>query len=137
MSQPIATSRSQIACTFASLALFDDDVEITSENISKLLQAAGVNVETYWPQLFANAIKEKGGVIKLIQSVNQSQTSAESKIDESEDTSNNNGNDEDTNIIKSSSPSPAPLGIFDSDNDSDSDTDSDSDVEPDDESDND
>ena len=44
------------------------DMEITAENIAKLLKAAGVNVEIYWPQLFANAIQEKGGVMKLIES---------------------------------------------------------------------
>eukprot|EP01083_Nonionella_stella_P015622 43732_1 len=57
---------SEIACTYAALCLFDDDVEVTAENIQKLLKAANVKVETYWPGLFENMIKEKGGVGPLI-----------------------------------------------------------------------
>merc|ERR1719402_869573 len=51
---------SQLACTYATLALFDDDVDITAENIQKLLKAANVEVETYWPGLFEGLVKEKG-----------------------------------------------------------------------------
>eukprot|EP01084_Bolivina_argentea_P044852 82525_1 len=51
---------SQLACTYAALALFDDGVDITSEKIQTILKAANVTVETYWPGLFEGLIKEKG-----------------------------------------------------------------------------
>eukprot|EP00484_Ammonia_sp_Unknown_P022025 CAMPEP_0197036672 /NCGR_PEP_ID=MMETSP1384-20130603/14114_1 /TAXON_ID=29189 /ORGANISM="Ammonia sp." /LENGTH=120 /DNA_ID=CAMNT_0042466873 /DNA_START=84 /DNA_END=446 /DNA_ORIENTATION=+ len=54
------TTKSELACTYAALALFDDDVAVTAENIQKMLKAANVKVETYWPGLFAGLIKEKG-----------------------------------------------------------------------------
>eukprot|EP01083_Nonionella_stella_P152802 490233_1 len=58
-------SNSELACTYATLALFDDDVEITAENIQKLLNAANVKVETYWPKLFQSLVEQKA-VSKLI-----------------------------------------------------------------------
>ena len=33
---------------------------MNAENIQKLLKAASVKVETYWPGLFEGLIKEKG-----------------------------------------------------------------------------
>mmetsp|Transcript_1061 Transcript_1061/g.869 ORF Transcript_1061/g.869 Transcript_1061/m.869 type:complete len:123 (+) Transcript_1061:116-484(+) len=56
---------SQLACTYAALALFDDDLDVNAENIQKLLKAANVKVETYWPGLFQNLVKERG-VAELI-----------------------------------------------------------------------
>ena len=35
-------------------------MEVTAENIQKILKAANVKVETYWPGLFQNLIKERG-----------------------------------------------------------------------------
>eukprot|EP00483_Globobulimina_turgida_P001726 UN01728 len=51
---------SELACTYAALCLFDDDVEVTAENIQKILKAANVKVETYWPGLFEKLVIEKG-----------------------------------------------------------------------------
>ncbi|KAF2359120.1 Ribosomal protein L12 family [Trinorchestia longiramus] len=45
-------SKDELACTYAALILMDDDVPIT---IVSLLKAANVNVEPYWPGLFAKA----------------------------------------------------------------------------------
>merc|ERR1712130_51929 len=60
MGQSNNMSASQLACTYAALALFDDDVEVNAENIQKILKAANVDVETYWPGLFEGLVKEKG-----------------------------------------------------------------------------
>ena len=44
--------KSELAVTFAALALHDDGAPITAENIAALVEAAGIEVEPYWPKLF-------------------------------------------------------------------------------------
>lgn len=46
-----------LACADAALILHDDEVEITAENLEKLVQAAKVpHVDGYWFGLFAKAL---------------------------------------------------------------------------------
>ncbi|KAH7639086.1 ribosomal protein LP1 [Dermatophagoides farinae] len=50
-------SINELACVYASLILQDDDVAITSEKIQTILKTANVDVEPYWPGLFAKALE--------------------------------------------------------------------------------
>ena len=50
-------SNSELACVYAALILADGNVAITDENIQTMLKAAGVDVDPYWPGLFATALE--------------------------------------------------------------------------------
>lgn len=46
------SEKQELLVTFAALVLHDDKAPITADNITKLVKAAGANVEPYWPKLF-------------------------------------------------------------------------------------
>ncbi|PHT93757.1 60S acidic ribosomal protein P1 [Capsicum annuum] len=58
----------EVACTCASLILHDEDIPITAEKISVIVKAANVNVEPYWPLLFAK-LAEKRNIGDLIMNI--------------------------------------------------------------------
>ena len=49
----------ELACVYAALILADDGIEVTAENINKLLNASGVKLESYWVDLFAEYFKSQ------------------------------------------------------------------------------
>ncbi|XP_019415965.1 PREDICTED: 60S acidic ribosomal protein P1 [Lupinus angustifolius] len=50
---------SELACSYATLILHDEEIPITAEKISTVLKAANVNVESYWPSLFAKLAQKR------------------------------------------------------------------------------
>ena len=49
----------ELAVPYAILALHDDNVEITEENVMKLLKAANIEVEAIWVSIFVKAFEGK------------------------------------------------------------------------------
>jgi large subunit ribosomal protein LP1 len=47
----------ELACVYAALILNDDGVEITADKLNKLIEAAGVKIESYWVDLYADFFK--------------------------------------------------------------------------------
>ncbi|XP_036703256.1 60S acidic ribosomal protein P1-like [Balaenoptera musculus] len=44
------------SCTYSALILHDNEVTITEDKINALIKAADVNVEPFWPGLFAQTL---------------------------------------------------------------------------------
>ncbi|XP_075502907.1 large ribosomal subunit protein P1-like isoform X2 [Primulina tabacum] len=61
-------SVAELACTYAALILHDDGIAVTAEKIAKLVAAANLKVESYWPSLFAK-LCEKRNVEDLVMNV--------------------------------------------------------------------
>ncbi|CAM9133140.1 unnamed protein product, partial [Ectocarpus sp. 4 AP-2014] len=55
----------ELCTSYAALALYDGDAEITSDQLSALITATGNEVEGYWPTLFSGFLA-KAGIEKLI-----------------------------------------------------------------------
>lgn len=51
--------KQELLCTYASLILFDEKLNITSENITKLIENSNNTVLPYLPMLFERALKGK------------------------------------------------------------------------------
>ncbi|XP_076949145.1 large ribosomal subunit protein P1w-like [Bidens hawaiensis] len=58
----------EIASTYATLILTDDGISVTADKIAAILKAANVEVESYWPSLFAK-LAEKKNISDLIANV--------------------------------------------------------------------
>jgi len=68
----------ELACVYAALILHDDGLEVSSDNISSILKAAGIEVEAYWPTLFAKLCKGKdiGSMLSAAAATEPSRTAA-------------------------------------------------------------
>eukprot|EP00921_Rhytidocystis_pertsovi_P003381 GHVQ01005840.1.p1 GENE.GHVQ01005840.1~~GHVQ01005840.1.p1 ORF type:complete len:122 (-),score=48.77 GHVQ01005840.1:591-956(-) len=51
--------KQELLCTYAALILHDEKLEITQDNLSKLITASGNSVEPFMPMLFARALGGK------------------------------------------------------------------------------
>ena len=52
-------TRQELLTTYAALILYDDKAEITEENLTKLVEAAGGEVQPFWFKLFADLLQGK------------------------------------------------------------------------------
>ena len=59
----------ELACVYAALILNDEGIEITGDKLNKLVQAAGVQIESYWVDLFADFFATHD-VTEMIKGVN-------------------------------------------------------------------
>merc|ERR1740124_1800729 len=94
-------SVSELACVYSALILFDDDVDITGEKMTKIITAAKVPVEAFWPGLFAKALQGRN-IGDLICNVGSSAPAAadapaavEEKKEEKKESSDEGGSDDD------------------------------------------
>jgi large subunit ribosomal protein LP1 len=49
----------QLACVYAALILHDDGLQVTPDKLIKLLNAAKLTVNPFWPSLFSEALKNR------------------------------------------------------------------------------
>lgn len=50
-------SNEELACVYSALILQDNNSPVTVEKLQSLLKAASVDVEPFWPGLFAKAVE--------------------------------------------------------------------------------
>ncbi|XP_043859457.1 60S acidic ribosomal protein P1-like [Dromiciops gliroides] len=47
---------SELSCIYSALSFHNDEVTVMEDKINALIKTAGVNVEAFWPGLFAKAL---------------------------------------------------------------------------------
>jgi len=57
VAKPGDLSHDELACVYAALILIDDDVSVTGDKINAILKAAKIEIEPFWPGLFAKALE--------------------------------------------------------------------------------
>eukprot|EP01111_Echinosteliopsis_oligospora_P001326 TRINITY_DN11_c0_g2_i1.p1 TRINITY_DN11_c0_g2~~TRINITY_DN11_c0_g2_i1.p1 ORF type:complete len:146 (-),score=75.72 TRINITY_DN11_c0_g2_i1:55-447(-) len=56
----------ELCCTYAALILHDDNIKVTDDALNKILTAANVHVQAYYPGLFARVLSTPGTLDELI-----------------------------------------------------------------------
>ncbi|UKJ89898.1 60S ribosomal protein P1 [Theileria orientalis] len=59
VSQLTKEQREELMCVYSSLVLHDDGLDVTQDNILKLVKAAKGDIQPFTPMLFARALKGK------------------------------------------------------------------------------
>ncbi|KAL5575672.1 hypothetical protein UlMin_017371 [Ulmus minor] len=49
----------EVACSYTLMILHDDGIAVTSEKITAMVEAADVEVESYWPSLFTKLAEKR------------------------------------------------------------------------------
>lgn len=64
-----ASNIAELAVPYAILALYDGQKPITAENIQTILQAANIEVEPIWTEVFARAFSDAKAVESLLNNI--------------------------------------------------------------------
>ncbi len=56
----------ELACSYAALILHDAGMKIDEASIKKVVEAANVKTEPYWPMLYASILKDKDSIEEII-----------------------------------------------------------------------
>ncbi|EDO08372.1 putative 60S acidic ribosomal protein p1 [Babesia bovis T2Bo] len=75
MSALSAEQRDELLCIYSSLILYDEGLDISAENITKLIKAVDINVQPFRPMLFAKALQGKN-IAELFAGVGSSAAAA-------------------------------------------------------------
>ena len=105
-------AKGELSCVYAALILADDDVPITEEKIKTILTAAGIEVEPYWPGLFAKAL-QNCNVKDLITSINSGIGPNTSDVDQNTVLPGKDTQDETTTREPDDESDDDPMDIFD------------------------
>ena len=46
----------ELCCTYSALILHDEGLEITNSQMTKLIEASGNKVDSFWPSIFSKAL---------------------------------------------------------------------------------
>jgi large subunit ribosomal protein LP1 len=72
----MTVSIAELAVPYAVLALYDSEKPITADAIVALLEAANIEVERVWAEVFAKAFQDPSKVAKLVEAVGAGAASA-------------------------------------------------------------
>ena len=72
----MTVSIAELAVPYAVLALYDSEKPITADAIIALLEAANIEVERVWAEVFAKAFQDPSKVAKLVEAVGAGAASA-------------------------------------------------------------
>merc|ERR1711939_998969 len=64
--QAVRMSAGEQGCSYAAMLLHSDGIEVNEDNMIKVLKAANIEFESYWPALFCKALGDADNITKLI-----------------------------------------------------------------------